>query len=107
MDQTQRIAALQVEFERLKERADHLDRLLQGHSDAWINIVRLMPSDVAEVTLDKPVAEARQTALAMATIVKALANLTSEEAKPEEMDPLAKILKNKDELAARRAQNTA
>ena len=72
MNASDRRAALELEFTRLKERQDHLDALLQGDPAAWIKIVERMPDSVGEVTLDKAVAEARQGALAMATIVKTL-----------------------------------
>jgi hypothetical protein len=68
----ERRAALELEFVRLKERADHLDAVLQGDPAAWIKIVERMPDSVGEVTLDKAVAEARQGALAMASILKTL-----------------------------------
>jgi superfamily I DNA/RNA helicase len=68
----ERRAALELEFVRLKERQDHLDAVLQGDPAAWIRIVERMPDSVGEVTLDKAVAEARQGALAMATILKTL-----------------------------------
>lgn len=100
MTPAERRAALELEFERLKERADHLDRLLQGHPDAWVNIVARMPDDVAEVTLDKPVAEARQTALAMASILKALDGTAVEAPATPAADPLG------DMLAKRRAQKS-
>jgi hypothetical protein len=89
----QRIAALELEFERLKQRADHLDRVLQGDPDAWVHLIELLPAHVAEVTLDKAVAEARQGALAMATIVKTLAGLTAEEGQVPQADPLDQLAK--------------
>jgi len=72
MTPAERRQALELEFARLKERQDHLDATLQGAPDAWIRIVERMPDGVGEVTLDKAVAEARQGALAMATILKTL-----------------------------------
>jgi hypothetical protein len=68
----ERRAALELEFKRLKERQDHLDAVLQGDPAAWLQIVERMPDSVGEVTLDKAVAEARQGALAMASILKTL-----------------------------------
>lgn len=89
MNQQQRIQALELEFERLKERQDLLDRTLQGEPDVWISILHKMPADVAEVTIDKAVAEARQGALAMVTIVRTLASLVDEKASDQEtVDPL-------------------
>lgn len=108
MTPAERIQALELEFERLKERADHLNRTLQGDPDAWISIIERLPDHVAEVTLDKPVAEARQNALAMATIVKTLVQLGEEAPATPEADPLAVIQqKSEDELAARRATKPA
>lgn len=92
-----RIAALKLEFDRLKERADQLDRQLQGHPDAWLDIQLRMPDTVAEVYVDKPLAEARQTSLAMATVLKALTALTGEDAKPASADPMDELRKRREE----------
>jgi hypothetical protein len=101
MTPAERRAALEIEFERLKERADHLDRLLQGEPDAWVNIVARMPDNVAEVTLEKPVAEARQTALAMASILKTLDGTAVEAPAAPAVDPL------NDMLAKKRAEKSS
>lgn len=98
MTPADRVAALELEFDRLKERADYLDRSLQGHPDAWLEIVARMPPTVAEVVVDRMLSEARQGALAMATIAKTLAGLKVEEAAPAVADPL-------DMIAQRRADN--
>lgn len=98
--QAERIEALMVEFDRLKERQDHLDRVLQGDPSAWVQIIERLPDHVAEVTLDKPVGEARQGALAMTAIVKTLATLIDEGTAVPDADPLAKL---EDEVARKRA----
>jgi hypothetical protein len=72
MTPAERRAALELEFVRLQQRQDHLDATLQGDPAAWIQIVERLPDSVGEVTLDKAVGEARQGALAMATIIKTL-----------------------------------
>jgi hypothetical protein len=72
MTPAERRAALELEFTRLKARQDQLALVLEGDPAAWLTIVERMPDSVGEVTLDKAVAEARQGALAMATIVKTL-----------------------------------
>lgn len=94
----ERKAALELEFERLKQRQDYLDRMLQGHSDTWAGIQNLVPDGV-ELVIDKMVTEARQGALAMATVAKTLAQLGENAPAAEEVDPLQKI---QDELAAKR-----
>lgn len=99
MTPADRIADLELEFERLKQRQDYLDRMLQGHPETWAGIQALIPSGT-EVVIDKMVTEARQGALAMATVAKTLAQLGAGEAeKPAEVDPLQKMA---DELSARR-----
>jgi len=100
----ERIQALQTEFDRLKERADYLDRMLQGNEDAWAGIRALIPDGV-ELVIDKLVGEARQNATAMATIAKTLVVLGDSEQKAPDVDPLQFLKeKHKDELAERRAK---
>lgn len=75
MTPAERAAKLEAEFERLAARADTLDAIIEGSSDEWLGIQAKLGSEVAEVTINAPLAEARQTALALATIGKALASL--------------------------------
>jgi hypothetical protein len=107
----QRREALELEFTRLKERADHIDRVLQGDPDAWLRIKLILEDakHIGSIELDKSVAEARQTALAMATVAKALAALGEEKEEKPAMDPLAQLESRKaeDELAARRDRKQA
>lgn len=106
MTPDERKAALELEFERLKERADILDRFLQGHPDAWINIRTILQDaqHIGSIELDKPVAEARQTALAMATVLKALTAMSEPEVEKPADDPLQKM---EDEVARKRAEKSA
>lgn len=108
MTPEERRAALEVEFTRLKERADYLDRVLQGDPDTWVHITELLAgkTHVGVIELDKPVAEARQTALAMATVAKALDQLGRADPETPTADPLQKMEARKngqDEVAQRRA----
>ena len=108
MTPAERRAALELEFDRLKQRQDRLAAALAGDPDAWLSIVERMPPTVAEVTIDKAVAEARQGALAMATIVKTLdgtaANGGSIAAPGQSpADEIQKRRKEKQEKAAREA----
>ena len=103
MTPTDRRAALELEFERLKQRADYLDRMLQGHPETWAGIQTLIPQGV-EVVIDKMVSEARQTASTMATILRTLDGTKQVETQVPIADPLQKI---KDELAAKRAQKSS
>lgn len=75
MTAAERITALEAEFSRLKARADTLDRIIEGSADEWLGIQARLGSEIAEVTINAPLAEARQTALALATISKTLASL--------------------------------
>lgn len=107
----ERKAALELEFIRLKERADYIDRVLQGDPEAWLKIKVILEENrhIGSIELDKPVAEARQTALAMATVAKTLAALGGEEAEKPAEDPLSQMESRKaqDELAAKRARKQA
>lgn len=75
MTPAERAATLEAEFVRLAARADTLDKIIEGSSDEWLGISEKLDGHVAEVTINAPLAEARQTALALATIGKALAAL--------------------------------
>lgn len=103
MTPDQRRQALEQEFERLKERADHIDRMLQGHPDSWASLRAMIP-DGTELVIDKAVAEGRQTALAMASVAKTLDALKGEEQEKAAVDPLQKI---QDELKAKREQRAS
>jgi hypothetical protein len=94
-----RILALETEAQRLKDRLDILNRQIEGDQDAWWRITTHMPETVAEVTVDKVLAEARQYALALATVAKTLDAL--EGAEQEEQKPAADVA---DEMKARREQ---
>jgi hypothetical protein len=78
----ERRAALELEADRLKARLDDMDRILAGTSDAWLGIQERLGSEVAEVTVNAPLAEARQMALAFATIVKTLDGTAAKETGP-------------------------
>lgn len=91
--------ALAQEAVRIKGRLDELDRVLTGEPDAWLAIVERMPPTVAEVTIVKPLAEARQQALALAAVLKALHSLAEDAGKTEE-----KPASTADELAKRRKE---
>lgn len=57
------------------ERLEHLDRVLQGDPDAWLNIVERMPPTVAEVTINAPLAEVRQQAMALKALLAELSKV--------------------------------
>jgi hypothetical protein len=104
----ERRAWLVTEAGRLKERLDRLNLQLQGDPDAWLEIVQRMPPDVAEVTVDKPLAEARQTALALATVVKTLdGTATGEEAPGKSEDPADEIQRKREEKRKEAARGLA
>jgi hypothetical protein len=91
----QRVAALEEEARRIKGRLDELAAQLDGRADAWLGISLRMPETVAEVTVDRALAEARQQALALATITKTLHSMERPEEKEKQESP-------EDELAAGR-----
>lgn len=105
MNAAERLAALEVEAERIKERLDHLNRYLTGHPDAWVEIINRLPAEVAEIVIDKALSEARQQALALATVTKTLATLQAEVAPARTgPDPADEVKRKREEkLAAARA----
>jgi hypothetical protein len=102
MTPEERRRALEVEADRLKARLDKLDAYLAGDQDAWISITVRMPETVAEVTVDKALAEARQYALAYATVVKTIATLGEEESAPAASPEDALAARRKEREDARR-----
>jgi hypothetical protein len=82
VNRAQRILALNTEAERIKERLDVLERQIGGDQDAWWVITTNMPETVAEVNVRPVLAEARQQALALATVVKTLTALEAAEDAP-------------------------
>ena len=87
--------ALAEEAVRMKHRLDTIDDLLTGGQE-WVDLLIRTPDTVAEVTVDKPISEARQLALALATVLKTLAGMDVREAeKPADVA---------DEMAKRRAE---
>lgn len=88
--------ALADEAVLILERLEQLDRVLKGDPDAWIGIQARMPAEVAEVTINAPLAEARQQATALKGILVELAKATAQE-------PAVPAGSTSDELAKRRA----
>lgn len=102
MNPEERKRALEVECDRTKARLDKLDAYLAGDQDAWIAITVRLPDTVAEVTVDKAIAEARQLALAFATMTKTLATL-GDEAGTSQASAEDEIKKRREERARKRA----
>lgn len=101
MSESERLAALEVEAVRIKRRLDELDRYLTGHPDAWVDIVTRLPPEVAEVVIDKALSEARQQALAYATITRTIAQLSdADQEKVPAADPGDEIRKRREIKAA-------
>ena len=80
---------------RTVDRLDKLDRILTGEDAEWIGFQQRYEGDDVTITLNAPIAEARQQALALQKLVAALSLNASLEAKPTG-DGI-------DELLARRA----
>lgn len=98
MERNARVLALKTEATRLKERLDTMQRQIEGDQDAWWRITTNLPETVAEVTVDKVLAEARQTALALATVVKTLDALEA----GQEQTPVKTVADPADEVKAAR-----
>lgn len=109
MTPAERKSALELEFVRLKQRADWIDRQLQGHPGAWAHIIEVLPQHIGVVELDKVIAEGRATSLAMSSIAKTLSQLGGEEVQVSQEDPIERMQRQKeeDELATRRDAKSA
>lgn len=101
MNRAERIKALELEAERLKVRLDTLERQIAGDHDAWLGIALRMSDTVAEVFVDKLLSEARQHALAYATVLSTLDRLNGQ---VREDAPAADVA---DEMARKRAEKLA
>lgn len=98
MERNARVLALKTEASRLKERLDTMQRQIDGDQDAWWHITTNLPESVAEVNVRPLLAEARQTALALATVVKALDALEAS----QEQAPVHSMADPADEVKAAR-----
>jgi hypothetical protein len=108
MTPAERVTALETEYARLKARADTLERILAGSEDEWLEIQRRLGSEVAEVTINAPLAEARQTALAMATVLKTLTALgAGQEGEVPAADPGDEVARRREERLKEAAQGLA
>ena len=103
MNRAARILALTTEAQRLKDRLDTLNRQIEGDEDAWWVITTNMPGDVATVEVRPVLAEARQYALALATVVKTLDALEGAGAR----EPAAPVADAADEIKKRREAKLA
>ena len=92
---------LVIEACRIADRLAQLDRILSGNARDWLDLAENKGHDgVVEVTISKPLAEARQQATALARLTAELRQSASAE-KPATGGSLL------DQLAARRAQRLA
>lgn len=93
--------ALATEAVRIKQRLDQLDAYLAGDPDAWLRMVARFDPLVVDIVIDKALAEARQQAVALKTV---LAELRAAGAGGQEKPlPIGKA----DDLAQRRADRQA
>lgn len=92
--------ALADEAVLIVERLEILDATLQGDPAAWLGISMRMPAEVAEVTVNAPLAEARQQATA-------LKGLLAELSKALGTEVVAPPASKADDLAKRRAERLA
>jgi len=103
--------ALAEEAVRIKRRLDELDAFLTGDPAAWHDIALQLGGEVAEVTVRAPMVEARQHALALATVLDKLGVLTREQvpaAPPvDPADELKEARERRQREAAARAAGTA
>lgn len=90
--------ALAEEIVRTKHRLDTVDDLLTGKQE-WVDLLVRTPDTVAEIVLDKPIAEARALMLAMANAMKTLAAMQPDQAQV--------VVDVADEMAKKRAERLA
>lgn len=63
---------------RIVTRLDRLHEQLEGDPGAWFGIIETLPDTIAEVTVDKALAEARQQATTLTGVLTRLAALLGE-----------------------------
>lgn len=86
---------------RIVDRLDKLDSLITGDAESWIDIIATRADpEIAEVVINKPLAEARQQALVLKQLLAELRQVRAAGASDEEGG-------EDDELAARRAARIA
>lgn len=102
MTPAERRAALELEVDRLKARLDSLAAQIDGDPAAWLSIQEKLGGEVAEVLVDKLLAEARQHAVALASIIRTLDG-TAPKAKGEDQP----MVDPGDQIAAKRAARLA
>jgi len=89
-------------------RLEHLDRVLQGEADAWLDIVTRMPPTVAEVVISAPLAEVRQQAMALKGLLSELGKLTGQEVAAPVASAADEVKKRRDaRIAEARAHRQA
>jgi hypothetical protein len=93
-----RRAALEVEAARIKSRLDELAKQIDGDPAAWLKLTERMSDNVAEVFVDKVLAEARQQAIALTGIIRALDGTAAQEG-----GSAVPVADPSDEMARRRA----
>lgn len=81
-------------------RLEELDAILSGRADAWLGITQRLGAEVAEVTVNAPLAEARQQALALKGVLAELA-------KHMDQTPAAPMASTVDEIGKKRAERLA
>lgn len=107
MTPAERRAALELEADRIKARLDELNAQITG-APAWLDFAVNLPETVAEVTVDRLLGEARQQALALATIVKTLDGTAARtEAPAASVDPSDEVRRRREEKARQAASRVA
>ena len=87
MTPEKRRAALELEAERIISRLGELAKDIDGDPDSWLGIQMNLGGDVAEVVINKPLAEARQQAATLAGIVRTLDGTAPAETPPGDTGP--------------------
>ena len=90
---------------RITRRLERLDAQLEGDQDAWLHLTANLPETVAEVTVDKALAEARQQALALKGVLAELRAIQGADSGKSEAPPLP--TGGADDLAEKRKRRLA
>jgi hypothetical protein len=94
--------ALAEEAIRIKARLDTLDRWISGDEETWFELANRLGRDV-DLTINAPLTEARQQALAMRAVLSELVKLQGSQDQPAEPPRSAtdEIRKKREERRAR------
>jgi hypothetical protein len=91
--------ALADEAVLVVDRLEDLDKVITGRADSWLGIMqRAAGTEIAEITINVPLAEARQQQMTLRALLSELAKVQGQ------AEPVKAPVSKSDELAARRSE---